>query len=312
MRVATAALVASLLAVPVWSQETQTDPPCAAVWAALSVGMADLAPVTGTMAAPRDGWCVIDAVRIDLGGQYTPDILADRLRLRGTALAWLQDRSTAPDSLSLELDGLRFVVQTGQPQMDYLMAAQAGANRVAVKADLTWTATSRSLALERLEIDFPGANLLTLTARAIGVDLSSPGAAQMSVASFAITDVDLMVQTHGLFEAYVLMAAGAALLPPEGDMQAAEADLKAQAAEGIAALPPATFSDASKRALLTLLDELPNPSGTFTLALRSGPGVGPARLMGFAVTGVPVTMAAAAPLFDGVTVDIGWTHADTP
>ncbi|TAG20610.1 MAG: hypothetical protein EAZ40_09625 [Rhodobacterales bacterium] len=287
---------------------------CAAVWADLSAALGSLGPVSGTLAttdAPDEG-CAIDDVKVDLAGTYTPDILADRLVLRGPALAWVQDGATSPDRLEARIDGLRFVVQTGHAQMDYLMAAQAGAGRIGVDLALAWAADSRSLAVERLEIDFPGENRVALTARATGVDLSTSGAAQMSVTSFAVTEVDLTVQSHGLFESYVLMALGPTLLPLEGDMQAAERDLKAAAGAAIAALPATSFPPASKAALHAVLAELPNPSGTLTLAMRSDAGIGPARLMGYAMTGVPDSIAGLAPLLDGVTFDIGWSHASTP
>ncbi len=311
-----AALLALLFAVgsPAATQTLSGPEFCAGVWEDLAAALGALGPANGTLAAttaPDEG-CVIEAVKIDLEGTYTPDILADRLTLRGPALAWVQDGATSPDRLEARIDGLRFVVQTGNAQMDYLMAAQAGAGRIGVDLALAWAADSRRLAVERLEIDFPGANRVALTALATGVDLSSAGAAQMSVTSFAVTEVDLTVQSHGLFESYLLMAVGPALMPLEGDMQAAERDLKAAAGAAIAALPGASFPPASKAALQAVLSELPNPLGTLTVAMRSDAGIGPARLMGYAMTGVPDSIAGLAPVLDGVTFDIGWSHASTP
>lgn len=98
------------------------------------------------------------------------------------------------------------------------------------------------------------------------------------------------------------------MLPGEGDMQAAVAGLKAQAAAGIAQLLEATFPAGTKAAMVALLTELPNPSGTLPLALRSEAGVGPSRVLDFAMTGVPRTMAEAAPVFDGVVINMEWQH----
>ncbi|NJS40417.1 MAG: hypothetical protein HC783_17025 [Rhodobacteraceae bacterium] len=209
-----AALLALFVAGSPAAAQTQGDPAfCAAVWEDLAAALGYLGPASGSLVvtdAPDEG-CAIDDVKIDLEGTYTPDILADRLTLRGPALAWVQDRSTRPDRLEMQIDGLRFVVQTGIAQMDYLMAAQAGAGRIGVDLALAWAADSRRLAVERLEIYFPGANRVALTALATGVDLSSAGAAQMSVTSFAVTELDLTVQSHGLFESYLLMGLGTAL-----------------------------------------------------------------------------------------------------
>jgi hypothetical protein len=310
MRVALPALIIAL-AVPIAAQ-AQTPGLCAAVWDQLSTALDQIGPTTGTLAASDGKACVIENLRIDSPATYSPDFIVDRLTLSGAALDWWQDGTTPPDRLDLGIDGLRFVVQTGNPQMDYLMAAQANAGGIAVKGALVWSAEARTLAVEKLDIDFPGENRVTLTATAKGVDLSSTGAAQISATSFAVTAVDLTVQSHGLFESYILMMIGPALLPYEGDMQAAEQKLKADAVGAIAVLPDAVVSPASKAALGVLVEEMPNPSGTLTLALRSAAGIGPARLMGYAVTGVPASMDALAPLLDGLTVDIGWTHAPTP
>jgi hypothetical protein len=65
--------------------------------------------------------------------------------------------------------------------------------------------------------------LSRLSAVVTGVDLSSQGAMQMSATSFALTEADLRITTHGLFEWYALMALGPMVLPPEGDMEAAAA-----------------------------------------------------------------------------------------
>lgn len=60
------------------------------------------------------------------------------------------------------------------------------------------------------------------------------------------------------------------------------------------------------------LGELPKPTRELTVSLRSEAGLGPARLGGYAVTGVPGSVAEAAALFQGVEVNVGWTHADAP
>jgi hypothetical protein len=302
------AAVACVLAGPALAQGG-TDL-CGQVWGLVTENVGTVFPLSGDVLAGHDGWCVVERVLLDLPGSYTPDWQADRVRFRGAALDWIVDGRTLPDALDLQVEGLRLVVRSGAAQMDYLFAAQARANPIQVDLALGWEATTRSLRVDRLEIDFPGDNRIDLTARAIGVDLTTPGAAQMSVTSFAVTEVDLAVQTHGLFEWYLLTALGTMVLPPDGDMQAAEATLKAQAGSAIAALPEGTFSAASKGALTDLVAELPNPSGTLTLAMRSEAGVGPARLMGYAITGVPATLEAMAPLLDGVTMDFGWTHED--
>ena len=102
------------------------------------------------------------------------------------------------------------------------------------------------------------------------------------------------------------------MLPSEGDIDAAAEGIRAAMLTMIGDLPGTSFSDASKADLRTLIEELPNPSGDLSLSLRAEPGIGPVRFGGYAITGVPQTLAEAAPLFKGVTVDVGWIHAEAP
>lgn len=284
---------------------------CDAAWEKVLAGLTSFGTVSGTVGQEGD-WCIVHGVILDLDGQYLPDWHMDRLRFRGAALGWLVEGAGAPDGLEIGVEGLRLVVQTGNPQMDWLFAAQARPNAIRAETSLSWDAAARELRLEGLSIDFPGENLVELSAVAAGVDLSSTGAAQMSATSFALTEFDARITTHGLFEWYVLMALGPSMLPYEGDMDAAAEGLRAEMRAAVADLPGTSFPDASKAALGALIEELPNPSGDLTVSLRSEAGFGPSRLMPWAMTGVPRTVSEAAGVLDGVTVEVGWTHADAP
>lgn len=285
---------------------------CETAWARVAEGLGGFGTVTATGVAQEGDWCVVDVPVLDVDGQYVPDWRMDRLRFRGAALGWIADGSSMPEGLEIAVEGLRLAVQTGNAQVDWLLAAQARPNGIDAEAALAWDPVAKVLRLERLSLDFPGENRVEASAVVTGVDLSSTGAMQMSLASFALTEAELRVQTHGLFEGYALMALGSALLPPEGDMDAAAEGLRAEVLAAISDLPGTSFSDASKAALRVLVGELPNPAGDLAVAVKAEPGIGPVRFGGYAVTGVPATVAAAAPVFEGVKVDVGWTHADAP
>lgn len=285
---------------------------CETAWARVAEGLGGFGTVTATGVAQEGDWCVVDVPVLDVDGQYVPDWRMDRLRFRGAALGWIADGSSMPEGLEIAVEGLRLAVQTGNAQVDWLVAAQARPNGIDAEAALAWDPVAKVLRLERLSLDFPGENRVEASAVVTGVDLSSTGAMQMSLASFALTEAELRVQTHGLFEGYALMALGSALLPPEGDMDAAAEGLRAEVLAAISDLPGTSFSDASKAALRVLVGELPNPAGDLAVAVKAEPGIGPVRFGGYAVTGVPATVAAAAPVFEGVKVDVGWTHADAP
>lgn len=287
------------------------DDLCPAAWERVATTLSAFGAAHGTVRQEGD-WCLVQGMVLDLEGQYLPDWHMDRLRFRGSAVNWVVDGSSAPEGLEIAVEGLRLVVQTGNAQFDWLYAAQARANMIDAKASLTWDAKTRVLRLEGLSIDFPGDNQVDLSAALTGVDLSSTGAVQMSTTSFALTEADLKVTTHGLFEGYLLMPLGSAFLPHEGDMAAAVDSIRTELISAVVALPPSSFSDASKDALLALIMQLPNPSGEVTMSLRAAPGIGPARLAGYALVGVPQSVADFEPLFQGVTVDVGWNHTDAP
>lgn len=307
-----ASALALLLSGPAGAEGLVGQALCAAAWGKLGEGVGAFADLRAAGVTQDGDWCVAEAPVLDLEGQYVPDWHMDRLRFRGSALGWIADGSTLPEGLEVGVEGLRLVVQTGSEQMDWILAAQSRPNGIDAEASLAWDPTAKVLRLEGLSVDFPGENLVTASATLAGVDLSSTGAMQMSATSFALTEADLAVTTHGLFEWYVLMALGPQVLPSDGDMDAAAEGLRADLAAMIVDLPGTSFSDASKAAMAALVKELPNPSGDLTVALRAEPGIGPVRAAGYALNGVPQSVAEAAPLFQGVTVDVGWTHADAP
>ena len=304
--------LALLLAGPAGAEGLAGQALCAAAWAKVSDGLASLAGMTSAEVAQEGDWCVAERPVLDMAGQYVPDWHMDRLRFRGTALGWIAEGSTLPGGLEVAVEGLRLVVQTGDARMDWLFAAQARPNGIGAEASLAWDPAAKVLRLEGFSVDFPGENLVEASAVLTGVDLSSTGAMQMSATSFALTEFDARISTHGLFEWYVLMALGPVVLPSEGDMDAAAAGIRADLLAMVGDLPETSVSVDSKAALGAVIGELPNPSGELTVALRAEPGIGPARAAGYALNGVPQSVAEAAPLFQGVTVDVGWTHADAP
>ena len=307
-----AGLLPLLLAGPVGAGGLAGQALCEAAWGKVRDGLASFGGLSAAGVVQDGDWCVVKRPVLDMAGQYLPDWHMDRLKVRGSALGWIADGSTLPEGLEIAVEGLRLVVQTGNPQMDWLFAAQSRPNAIDAEMSLAWDPSDRVLRLEGLSVDFPGENLVEASATVTGVDLSSAGAMQMSATSFALTEFEARITTHGLFEWYVLMALGPVVLPSEGDMDAAFAGWQAELKAFVADLPGTSFPDDSKAAMLAFVDDLPNPSGDLTLGLRAEPGLGPVRLGGYALTGVPTSMAEAASLFQGVTVDVGWNASDAP
>lgn len=305
------------LALALLAGHAQAEPVCPQFWAGMAALPIDAVGIRATPTGDADG-CEATEVVVDLPGEYVPDWHAERVRLKGSALPWLtaligsgSSEGLRPERLEVEVEGLRPVVATGNPQMDYLLAAQARANTIDGRLVLDWDAAARRLAVTALEADFPGDNLLRFSAGIDGVDLTDAAAMQMSVSGFALREASLEVRTHGLFEWYFLMSLGPSILPYDGDIEAAAAALRSEATAAVMALPEPVFDRSDKDALAALIAELPNPSGTLTLDFQARDGFGPARFMGYANEGLPDTLAAAAPLLDGVKVTIGWMHEES-
>lgn len=306
------AVIAALLAGPAAADS------CEAAWAAITASQKLPFAVSGTMAPPDGDWCVVKDLRLD---EPSFDIVesyrlgriwqADGVRFRGEAVSWFADGAGLPLRLEMEIDGLYSYVTDGSDGRTYASAVRARASKAFVSAALAWNSEERELVVEHIKVDFVGDNALALTARVGGVDLSSPAAAQMSAMAFAVKEADLTLRSHGLFEWYLLRSFGMIELM-EGDVDAYVAELKRTAIEGLEQLPQATFPDATRDAMAELIRELPNPAGVLSLSLRSDSGFGPARVMGFAFSGPPASIAEAAPIFDGVTIEVGWTHEDRP
>jgi hypothetical protein len=307
-----AGLLALLMATPAGAEGLVGQALCTAAWQELSGDLGAFGGVSTGAVVQEGDWCVAAGPVLDNPGQYLPDLHIDRLKFRGSALGWIADGASQPEGLEVVVDGLRLVVQTGNAQMDWLFAAQSRPNAIDAELSLAWDPSAKTVRLEGLSIDFPGENLVEASATVTGVDLSSDGAMQMSLTSFELTKFDARITTHGLFEWYVLMPLAASVLPNDGNIDAAAEAVQADLLALIGGLPATSVSDDSKAALGALVEELPNPSGDLVLSLRAEPGIGPRRFGGFVVAGVPKTLAEAALLFEGLTLDIGWTHADAP
>lgn|GEM_PF-1823800 len=255
-------------------------------------------------------WCVYRNLRLKTPSN-DPDFAADSLRLRANAPLWavLMGEPANGDGYdaAVKIEGLRFFAKTGMANYDYLFQLQSMSDQTAVDLALMWDASAKELRLTRLEVDFPGDNALSATARIGNVDLSSDGAAQMAVTGFAVQEATLGVTSNGLFESVFLLPMGMMLMPQEGDMTVAAEAVRAQGLAGVAALPDTAFSTQTKAALSQLIAEMPNPAGTLALKFQANGGFGPARLTSFALFGVPTTIEQAAPLFKGITLDATWT-----
>ncbi|WP_395542773.1 hypothetical protein [Neotabrizicola sp. sgz301269] len=286
----------------------ETD--CKALWGALATELPEGLILAGRPANPQDGFCVLTGIEMSYGAEARSVLVLDRLLVKGTALDAFLGADTAPTGLEARIEGLRLLTRTGIASFDYASAAQARLARTNASFLLSWDDKAKLLRLERLNVDLPGNNAISLKAEVQAVDLSSRAAIQTSLTSFALTRADLDMTLHGFFEWYLLPALAASFLPNEGDAEAAAKDAKATAKAFIETLPEPTFPTATRDAAARIVDEMPNPSGRLKLSFDAPEGFGPVRFARYALTGMPTTLQAAAPLFQGVTLGLSWTHED--
>jgi hypothetical protein len=281
------------------------------LWSRASGLLADMT-VTAMPGSVEDGWCRVQDINLVPAGDYQPHWFADIVMFRGTGVEGLFDLSVAPELLEVRIDGARLVAQTGDPRLDYAYRIQSLDGKVDAALTVAWDRVTRVVTLSQLVLDFANVSRIAVTGKVANVDLSSLGLAQASLTGFAVTEADVVVTTHGLFETMLLMPLAPLVLPETDDVDAAVVALKEQTLAAIAALPAASFPDTTKDALARLIGDLPRPDGTLSVSLRSEAGFGPARLARFALVGVPTTMAEVAPVFDGVSIMAIWDGRAVP
>ncbi len=293
----------ALFAAPLHAQGF--GPGCATQWSKINdlLRQADVpgAPFTQVPRQRANGCVVSDIV---LPPQNRVEMRARSLAWSGSEMARFTDQGLPPTDLVIELDDLRIIPRIDDPVMDYLFQAQSVPSAIDLRMAARWDAEMGRLHLETVEADFPGDNFIRFEAEISGVDLSTQQSLAMSAGSFSVTRTLTEIRTNGLFEGYLLMAAGAPLLtgddPPEEQVEA----LKSKALASIDAMPTGQVPAASKAALKRLVGDMPNPAGTITVAMSADPGLGPARFLGLALNRDLDDLSDIWPLLDGVRLDI--------
>lgn len=293
--------------------------PCAGLWEMVEGwGRAGLvAPVEADAVGPaEDGWCEAAGVRAALGGggAVVPTVLADRLRWRGEGLDAVLAGTGLPTAIEVQADGLRQLTVTGEPVLDWAFEAQGRPHGIEARLAARWDREARAVEVTALSLDLPGDNGLEATARIEGVDLSTPGAAATSAGSMALARLDASLDSHGLFEDWLLLPLASAVLADAADPEAAWDAWRRSALDAVAAMPDALAPGGTRAALKALLLELPNPAGRLDLTLEAaeGGGLGAARFARFALAGAPDSPAELWAALDGLRVAATWTPTRGP
>lgn len=230
---------------------------------------------------------------------------ADHVTWSGENLDRMVTDRLPPTALALDIAGLRFLPDLGDPVMTYLMEIQRRGEAVDVSLRAGWDEAERVLTVERAEARFPSGDYIRFSAEVEGVDLTDRTSIQMSAGSFGITRTLWEIRSFGLFENLVLLPIGINLLSGANDPAARIEELKAEARREIEGMPDEIVSAESRAALVAVVDDMPNPSGTLRVEMTAEPGLGPARVLPLAMsrTGLE-SLDDIWTLMDGVTHEI--------
>jgi hypothetical protein len=249
-----------------------------------------------------EGGCAASGLAYRPESPYATGFEVDQIVWSGAGLADFAETGTVPLSLDLAAEGFRFAIRPDDPVFAYLLEAQSYPNVLDISLVLARDPEARTLSLSQLAVDFPGENALSLSATFVNVDLSTALGAGTSLGSFGLTALSLDIETHGLFEGYLLMPLGTDLLAGAEDPEARVEDLKREALAHIQALPSGLADGETKSALARLVGDMPNPKGRISLRIEAAQGIGPARFARFA-GGEPEIGDILAAL-DGVRIDV--------
>ena len=108
-----------------------------------------------------------------------------------------------------------------------------------------------------------------------------------------------------MFQNFLLLPLGMALLDDAENPAARVQELKAMGLEFITDIPDAALAAGSKTALKTLISDMPEPSGILRISQSASPGIGPARAIAFAMSrGDFEALDDFLMLMQGIKIDI--------
>lgn len=290
----------ALLAAPAAAQSTD----CAALADfvapfALNVGIS-LPP-----AVQDDGGCLWSGVTWTADGDYGQRVSVETLRLDGIGLDQLM-LPQMPERIELRVTGLQVGAKVPDAVVDWALQVQGQRKRIDIDLVLTHDPVAQRLVLERLDADFPGDNRISLSWQMTGLDLTTFETFRSTLGGLGPRQMDLVVQSNGLFEDWALMPL-APLLLTDGDVPAQVQAARVRALEVVDTLlvmAPDLLTPGSREALSALLDDLPTPSGTLKLSMTSQPPALPEVLLGWVIFG---DSPDASSDWAGTVIDATWT-----
>ena len=303
MRTLFAALAALTINAPA---EAQT-PNCLAQWSRLqevvqTFDLADTLP-PGIVRQNATGGCHIDGLTLPAGPNL--NITVDSLEWQGQDMQRFVTDGLPPRSLIVQVTGVGFVPDIGDPVFTYLQGIQSRGRQIDLMLDLEWNEPARQLSLNALRINVPESDYLLLQATVENVDFSTKAAMQSSMGSFGLVQLGAEIRSKHMFQNFVLLPIGLALLQGADDPKARVAELQDIAYDHIDAAPSEILPGSAKAALKDLVSDLPDPAGILRFEQTADPGIGPARFLPLALQrGAFESLDDIWTLLEGIRINI--------
>lgn len=242
------------------------------------------------------------------------------MTLRAAEMSWNiegADRLAAmlpPEKVDLHLSGAYMFMDISQyPSMSYAAQLVSARNAVDLWLEVSAPPATGDIVLTRLAMEGPNRNDFTLSGRITDMDLTSHSSIQNSIMSAALKELNLTIETHGMFEAYgVHIIAGLWSSQGVTDVQHKVERLKAFAQSMIASVPETLLSAASGAALSDMIDVMPAPDGILSLDLHAPEGLSATRFASLAFIRRQVTPEVIWSILEGVTVTAEWEETPDP
>lgn len=277
-----------VVALMVLATSAQAQPVnCAAQWSRLNDLLAKArsieVPIPGLIRQTASGSCRTNGIRFPVGDKV--QVKADRLSWAGRDLDRFVSEGLPPTALAVDLEGITISPDIGDPVFSYLQGIQARGSTFGLSINLDWDEAENVLRVVAVRFLMPEDDYVEFQARIEGVDLTSASSMQFSVGSFALTQSSIKVRSKRMFQDYLLLPLGLAILEGAEDPAEKVDELRVFANASIDQAPDQIVPTESKSALKALVQDLPEPSGVLSIDQTASPGIGPARFIPFAIGG---------------------------
>ena len=261
------------------------------------------APAPGLFRQTADKGCRTNGLVFPVNEHVV--VKAESLTWSGRDMDRFVEGGLPPTAIALTLSGIRIVPQVGDKTFQYLQDVQSRGQNIEVSLSVNWDAADNVVSVDNLLISLPSDDFIRFEAQVEGVDLSTAESLRNSAISFGVTLVDLEIRSERIFQNYLLLPLGMVLLEGQSNPEARVDELKDLAKTAVEGAPSQLVSEGSKAALLSLVEDLPEPAGTLRLRQTASPGIGVARGLAFGMQAERAeTLDDLWPLFDGIDVEI--------